>query len=93
MHKDVKSFHFFFLTDSSPDETCFLFHYSRGSVIAEYLVTFDPESNETVSSIQSAIQEILNVNSTGTFLEEFELFGTKQDAVRYEGMSNYSSSK
>ena len=57
------------------------------------MVTFDPESNETLSSIQSVIQERLNVNSTGTFLEEFQLFGTKQDAVRYEGMSILSSSK
>ena len=57
------------------------------------MVTFDPESNETLSSIQSVIQGRLNANSTGTFLEEFQLFGTEQDAVTYEGMSILSSSK
>ena len=68
-----------------------LYFYCReGSVIVVYLVTFDPESNETISSVQSIIQQELNVtDSDGTFLEQFQLSGNRQTAVTYQGTSSH----
>ena len=55
-------------------------------MIVEYLVTFDPASKETISSVQSIIQQELNVtDSDGTFLGHFQLSGNRQTAVTYQG--------
>ena len=55
-------------------------------MIVEYLVTFDPASKETISSVQSIIQQELNVtDSDGTFLGQFQLSGNRQTAVTYQG--------
>ena len=70
----------------SPDKKCYPFYCRRGSVIVEYLVTFDPESSETISSVQAIIQQELNVtNSNEFFLEQFQLSGNRQTAVTYQG--------
>jgi hypothetical protein len=54
-------------------------------VIATYVVTFDPASNLTVSNVQAAIQPQLSVNVNGTFLGQYQLSGTRQTAVMYQG--------
>ena len=52
-------------------------------------------TNETESSVQSAIQSVLSVNSTGVFLGQYQLRGDRVTAVTIEGktMTIQSSSK
>ncbi len=62
------------------------FTYREGSVITSFLATFDPAaSNETVSSVQTAMQPELSANATGTFLGTFQLEGTRETAVTLQG--------
>ena len=64
---------------------CHYFTYREGSVRATYVATFDPASNVTVSNVQAAIQPQLSENVNGTFLGQYELSGTRQTAVLYQG--------
>lgn len=70
------------------------FTYRDGSIVVTYVATFDPTAtNETASTIQAAIQQEILVNSTGTFLGQFLLQGTRQTALTYQGKSILSSCK
>ena len=75
-----------FFKYGSRNKKCYPFYCRRGSVIVEFLVTFDPESNENISSVQSIMQQELNVtNSNEFFLGQFQLSGNRQTAVTYQG--------
>jgi hypothetical protein len=68
------------------------FTYREGSIVVTYVATFDPAAtNETASTIQAAIQQELFVNGTGTFLGQYQLQGTRQTALIYQGKSILSS--
>ena len=62
-----------------------IFTFSRGSIVATYVATVDPASNETASSMQAVIQEELTMDNDRTFLGQLQLSGTRQTAVTYQG--------
>ncbi len=64
------------------------FTYREGSVITSFVATFDPAaSNETDSTVQAAMQPELDATNTGTFLGPYQLDGTRQTAVTFQGKS------
>ena len=75
---------------------CWVLDDRDGSVIVSFLVSLDEAAtNETESSVQSALQSVLSVNSTGVFLGQYELRGNRLTVVTIKGktMTMQSSPK
>ncbi|XP_028410753.1 uncharacterized protein LOC114533436 isoform X5 [Dendronephthya gigantea] len=65
--------------------------FRQGSIVATYVATFEPKSNVTLSSAQEVMQSSLNVTKNETYLGDFKLVGSVNEAIQYKDYNECNS--